>query len=129
VREEPKEVIEMRNLPEAEFPTRKEEDQDKVFVKMEVDPTFTSMGENEKTNLKQKIDTFKKEHKLKVTGTVVLKLVVERDGSISSTTIISSSDPQLAEAAKKVLGTITGWKPGMQNGRVVRGEKTLQFDW
>ena len=59
----------------------------------------------------------------------MLKLVVERDGSISNTIIISSTEPLLTEPAKKVLGSITSWKPGMQNGRVVRGEKTLQFDW
>ena len=129
VREEPKEVIEMRNLPEAQSPVRHEEDQDKVFVKMEIDPAFVKSGENEKTVLRQLTDKYKKEQKIRQTGTVVLKLVVERDGTISSTTVISSSDPLLTEAAKKVLGTITGWKPGMQNGRVVRGEKTMQFDW
>ena len=129
VREEPKEVIEMRNLPEAEFPVRKEEDQDKVFVKMEVDPSFVKFGENEKTILRQLTDKYKKEKKITQTGTVVLKLVVERDGSISNTIIISSTEPLLTEPAKKVLGSITSWKPGMQNGRVVRGEKTLQFDW
>jgi hypothetical protein len=127
--DEPKEVIEVRNVPEAEFPLRKEEDQDKVFVKMEVDPSFVKFGENEKTVLRQLTDKYKKEQKISKTGTVELKLVVERDGAISSTTVISSSDPLLTEAAKKVLSTITGWKPGMQNGRVVRGEKNLVFEW
>lgn len=127
--DEPKEVIEVRNVPEAEFPLRKEEDQDKVFVKMEVDPSFVKFGENEKTVLRQLTDKYKNEQKIRKTGTVELKLVVERDGTISSTTVISSSDPLLTEAAKKVLSSITGWKPGMQNGRVVRGEKNLVFEW
>lgn len=58
-----------------------------------------------------------------------LKLVVEKDGKISSTIVVSSPDPLLTEASKKLLGNITGWKPGIQNGRNVRGEKTLVLEW
>lgn len=129
IREEPKEVIEITNLPEALSPVRHEEDEDKVFIKMEVDPIFTSPGENEKTVLRQRAEAYKKEHNIKATGTVVLKLVVEKDGKISRTTIVSSADPVLSEASKKLLSNITGWKPGIQNGRNVRGEKTLIFEW
>ncbi len=129
ITDEPKAVFEMTNLPEAQSPIRHEEDEDKVFVKMEVDPRFTNSEENEKTELRQRIDTYKKEHKIKKTGTVVVKLVVERDGKISSTTIVSSADPLLTEAAKNLLSTITSWRPGIQNGRNVRGEKTLIVEW
>ncbi len=126
VREEPKEVIEMMNIP---APVRHEENEDNIFVKMEVDPTFTKPGEVEKTVLHQLVDAYKKEHQIKPVGTVVLKLVVEKDGKISSTSIVSSPDPLLTEASKKLLGNITGWKAGIQNGRVVRGEKNLLFEW
>ncbi|HOZ67725.1 MAG TPA: energy transducer TonB [Chitinophagaceae bacterium] len=126
VREEPKEVIEMMNIP---APVRHEENEDHIFVKMEVDPAFTKTGEVEKTVLRQLVDAYKKEFQIKTTGTVQLKLVVEKDGKISSTIVVSSPDPLLTEASKKLLGNITGWKPGIQNGRNVRGEKTLVLEW
>ena len=128
VQDESKQVVEMTNLPDAPAPSR-EEEENKIYLKMEVDPRFSSSEENEKPELRQRIDSYKKEHKIKKTGTVVVKLVVERDGKISSTTIVSSADPLLTEATKKLLATITGWKAGIQNGRVVRGEKTLTFEW
>lgn len=116
------------NLPDAPGPSR-EEEENKIYVKMEVDPRFTNSEENEKTELRQRIDTYKKEHKIKKKGIVVVKLVVEKDGKISSTTIVSSADPLLTEATKNLLSTITSWRPGIQNGRNVRGEKTLVVEW
>lgn len=128
IQDQPKSLVEMANLPDAPGPSR-EEEENKIYVKMEVDPRFTNSEENEKTELRQRIDTYKKEHKIKKKGIVVVKLVVEKDGKISSTTIISSADPLLTEAAKNLLSTITSWRPGIQNGRNVRGEKTLVVEW
>jgi Gram-negative bacterial TonB protein C-terminal len=128
IQDEPKALVEMTNLPDAPGPSR-EEEENKIYIKMEVDPRFTSSEENEKKELRQQVDTYKKEHKIKKTGTVVVKLVVEKDGKISSTVIVSSADPLLTEAAKNLLSTITNWRPGIQNGRNVRGEKTLVFEW
>ncbi|MBI3137860.1 MAG: energy transducer TonB [Sphingobacteriales bacterium] len=127
--EVPKELPTLTNLPDAPGPVRHELDQDKLFVKMEIDPTFSSLGESEKTILRQRIDAYKKEQNIKKTGKVEVKLVVEKDGKISSTTIVSSADPLLTDATKTLLNTITGWRAGIQNGRVVRGEKTLVFEW
>lgn len=126
VNEEPKEVIEMRNLPGATGPV---EDEDKVLEKMDVDPTFAKPGENENSLLKQLIAVYKKEHPQKSNGMVQVKLVVEKDGKISSTIFLSSPDPLLTEASKKLLISITGWKAGIQNGRAVRGQKILVLEW
>lgn len=77
IQDEPKALVEMTNLPDAPGPSR-EEEENKIYIKMEVDPRFTSSEENEKKELRQRVDTYKKEHKIKKTGTVVVKLVVEK---------------------------------------------------
>lgn len=58
------------------------------------------------------------------TYTVQVKFLVERDGSISDVHALNDPGYGLAKAAQKVVSTGPKWKPGMQNGRVVRSYHT-----
>lgn len=55
-----------------------------------------------------------------ITGTVTIKFVVERDGSLSGFETIASPDKVLTDEAVRALKTSPKWKPGKQRNRPVR---------
>ena len=64
----------------------------------------------------------KKEQKNNITGTVYIKFIIERDGSISNVTVLKgvSGGPGLDAEAVSVISNMPKWRPGMQNGQAVR---------
>lgn len=60
-----------------------------------------------------------------IEGQVVLSFVVEKDGSLSDIKILRSPDELLTAEAIRVVKTMPKWKPGMQNGKVVRSRFSL----
>jgi len=54
------------------------------------------------------------------TYTVQVKFLIEKDGSISDVHALNDPGYSLAEAAEKVVRTGPKWKPGTQNGKIVR---------
>lgn len=54
-----------------------------------------------------------------VHGKVVVRFVVEKDGSITNATIINSLDPDCDKEALRVINAMPKWDPGMQNGAFV----------
>ena len=68
-------------------------------------------------------------HQLKETGTVVLRFVVEVNGSLSSVDVEESSGyRRLDQAARKLLETCK-FKPGMVNGKLEKSSGTLRVKW
>ena len=57
---------------------------------------------------------------LKLAGTVLVKFVVEKDGSMDGFTIVVPLHPILDNETIRVLGTLPKWKPGLLNGKPVR---------
>ena len=55
-----------------------------------------------------------------VQGRVVVKFIVERDGSISHAQIARSLDPIFDKEALRVVNNMPKWIPGKQNGKTVR---------
>lgn len=53
-------------------------------------------------------------------GVIRLRVVIEKDGSISHPYIIAGKDPYFQEAALEVVKRIPKWKPGINKGRPVR---------
>lgn len=60
------------------------------------------------------------EQRLGHQGKVVVALVVERDGSVSSPDVISPLSPILDRAAVEAVIAMPVWKPGRHNGQPVR---------
>lgn len=61
----------------------------------------------------------------KVKGRLMLAFVVEKDGTISDIKTLKDLGYGTGEEAIRVLKTSPKWKPGMQNGKLVRVEYTL----
>jgi protein TonB len=62
-------------------------------------------------------------------GRVTLKFVVEKNGEISNVSIIQSLSPDCDKAAIKVVRSMPNWKPGRNNGKVVRQWCTLPINF
>ena len=57
---------------------------------------------------------------LEITGTVLVKFVVEKDGRMDGLTIVVSVHPILDNETIRALGTLPVWEPGLLNGKPVR---------
>ena len=60
---------------------------------------------------------------------VIATFVVEKDGSISNAKVVKSVDPLLDAEALRVIGAMPNWKPGMQNGKIVRVKYTIPLSF
>ena len=58
--------------------------------------------------------------KLNRAGTVFVKFIVEKDGSITHTSILRGIGSGCDEEALRVVNLMPNWNPGLQNGRAVR---------
>lgn len=54
-----------------------------------------------------------------IQGKVILKFVIEPDGSVGRIEILRGVDPNLDKEAARVIGTLPRFKPGKQNGVAV----------
>jgi len=58
--------------------------------------------------------------KQKVEGRVLVQFIVETDGSVSNTEVLTRVFPSLDAEAVRVINKMPKWIPGKQNGKVVR---------
>jgi protein TonB len=56
----------------------------------------------------------------KLSGTVYLTFIVEKDGTVSNVTVIKGVDPLLDYEAAKAISESPKWTPGLQRGQPVR---------
>jgi protein TonB len=95
-------------------------DEEPLFI-VEVMPTFKGGDQNKfrdwvgkRTNYPQAaIDG-------KIRGTVFLTFIVEKDGSVSSVTVVKGVHPLLDNEAIKAISESPKWTPGLQRGQPVR---------
>lgn len=58
--------------------------------------------------------------KQQVEGRVLVQFIVETDGSVSNTEVLTRVFPSLDAEAVRVINKMPKWIPGKQNGKVVR---------
>ena len=92
----------------------------KVFDVVEQMPWFPG-GEQELMNFLMKNIKYPKEATDKGTqGRVVVQFIVDKDGSVVEPTVVKSVSPELDQEALRVVKMMPKWRPGKQNGEVVR---------
>ena len=64
-----------------------------------------------------------------IQGRVIATFVVEKDGSVSNAKVVKSVDPLLDAEALRVISAMPKWKPGKQNGKVVRVKYTVPLSF
>lgn len=64
-----------------------------------------------------------------IEGRVILSFIIEKDGSVSTIETKQTPDESLAEEARRVASNSPRWKPGQQQGKIVRVRYLLPVDF
>jgi protein TonB len=100
---------------------KKEDDEGKIFTKVEVEAEFpggqAAWNNFLKKNLNGDVPT--DNGAAEGTYTVVVKFVVSKDGSLSDISCESDPGYGICEEAKRVIKKTKNWTPAIQNGRNV----------
>lgn len=79
--------------------------------------------------LSQNVQYPKEAAKAGIQGRVIVTFVVEKDGSICESKVVKSVDPSLDAEALRVINSMPKWKPGKQNGELVRVKYTVPLSF
>jgi len=99
-----------------------QDNDDKVFVTVEVEPAFPG-GEREWRQFLQNnldVDLPLKNKAPKGTYTVLLQFIVDKEGNLSDFNALTTHGYGMEEEAIRVMKQSPKWKPAMQNGRTVQ---------
>ncbi|MDR2890198.1 MAG: energy transducer TonB [Alistipes sp.] len=100
-----------------------------VFVAEEM-PTFQGGDLNAFRNwVQSRLEYPRMAQENNIQGKVVLKFVIERDGTLTNIEEIASPDRSLTEEAMRILKTSPKWSPGKQRNRAVRVAYILPIDF
>jgi len=97
----------------------------KVFTAVEQMPTFPGGKDALNKYIRKHLKYPKAAMKNAVEGKVVLRFIVEADGSISNVEVIRGIDGDCDHEAIRVVEEMPKWDPGMQNGVFVATYYTL----
>lgn len=85
-----------------------------------VEPSYKGGDEKLYKFLADNLNYPDKARERRITGTVVLKFVVEKDGSITNIEITKSVARDIDEECIRVVKKMPRWKPGTVNGKPAR---------
>ncbi len=66
---------------------------------------------------------------LGITGKVLVKFIVAKDGGVDSVSIMRGAHPLLDAEAMRVVGLMARWTPGTQDGKPVRVQYVLPINF
>jgi TonB family protein len=89
------------------------------FIVVEQMPTYPG-GDVEILNFIKNNIKYPEEAKAeKIEGRVIIRFIISKEGKSEGLSVIKGIHPLLDAEATRVVSMLTGWKPGMQDGRVV----------
>ena len=115
--------------PAAQAETQAAKDDNKLYDRAEVAPQFPGGTAALSQYLSRNVNYPPVAIETGVQGRVLVRFVVEKDGSISSASVARSVDPALDKEALRVVRSMPRWKPGTQGGKPVRVKHTLPIDF
>lgn len=107
-------------LPSEPAATVETPDEEPVFMNVEVIPQFPGGEASLMTFLKENIRYPEKAYNDGAQGRVVVRFIIEKDGSIGTTTIARGQTPELDAEAMRVVKSMPNFTPGTMNGKPVR---------
>lgn len=75
--------------------------------------------------LRKNLSYPKQAQRIGVGGTVLVRFVINTDGSVQDVEVVRSVDPSLDKAAVDVILDSPIWKPGLHHGKAVRSRMTI----
>lgn len=100
-------------------------EEEEIFVFVEEYPSFPGGEEALYKYLGESIQYPDVARDNNITGTVIIRFVVEKDGSISKAAVAREIGGGCGKEALRVVNAMPKWKPGKQSGKAVRTEFTL----
>ena len=100
-----------------------------VFDVVEEMPQYPGGAEALLEFLNHNVQYPEEAEKAGIQGRVIATFVVEKDGSVSNAKVVKSVDPLLDAEALRVISAMPKWKPGKQNGKVVRVKYTVPLSF
>jgi len=92
---------------------------DAPYVVVEEMPQYVG-GDRELLNFIKNNTQYPEQAKVeKIEGRVIIRFIVTTDGKIEGISVLKGVHPLLDAEAVRIVGIITGWKPGMQGGKAV----------
>ncbi len=107
----------------SDFGTGEDTGEGEIFVVVEDNPIFPEGNVTAWINKRIKYPTIAQENG--ITGRVIVKFVIEKDGSVTNVEVLRGVDPSLDKEAVRVINLMPKWRPGKQRGRSVRVAYTL----
>jgi protein TonB len=98
----------------------------KVFNHVEQMPVFP---ENLSAYLGRNVHYPEYARRHSITGRVILKFVIDTDGSVTDVRVVQGIGGGCDEEAERVVSSMPKWKPGYQDGRAVKVYFTLPFSF
>jgi len=107
-----------------------EEEEEQVFVVVEDMPSFRGKGLDAFARYVQEnlVYPFIAQEN-GIEGTVFLRFIVEKDGSVTDVQVLRGVDPSLDEAAVKAVRKAPKWEPGKQRGKPVKVACTIPISF
>ena len=107
-----------------------EEEEEQVFVVVEDMPSFQGKGLNAfaayvQQNLKYPLVA----QENGIEGTVYLRFIVDKDGSVIHVQVLRGVDPMLDKTAIEAVQRAPKWKPGKQRGKPVKVSCTMPISF
>lgn len=119
-------AMESTQLPQDQEPQKKtNEEEEEAFEIAEVTPEYPGGLPALMSFLSQNVKYPAKAAEKKIEGTVTVKFIVNKDGSISDAIILRGVEPSLDAEALRVISSMPKWTPGKQRGKEVRVKYTI----
>ena len=113
-----------------EAPPKKEEDEDKVFTKVEIEAAFPGGEAGWTRYVKKAIESNIDElTEAGESGTCRVRFIVDKEGLVSDVEALTMKGSKLAEIAVNAIRKGPKWTPAQQNGRYVKAfrEQPITF--
>lgn len=98
---------------------------DEVFAIVEVMPEFPGGMDSLMSFVAKNVNYPEEAQEKGISGRVMVKFVVEKDGSVNDVQVVRGVAPTIDAEAVRVVQAMPKWKPGMQKGEPVRVSYTL----
>lgn len=121
----PKLEFELGSIDYGEEEIGMSDEEEEIFVFCEKVPEFPGGEEALYEFLRNNLKYPEEAKEKNISGTVVIKFVIEKDGSISHARILREIGGGCGAEALRVVNMMPKWKPGEQGGKPIRCEFTL----
>jgi TonB family protein len=126
----PKKIVTIHQITHRGQPVTETIEKNEPFAFVEEMPQFPYGGEKAMLHfLKTNTHYPESSNKTSIKGKVILRCVIEKDGSISSVKVMRKLSPECDEEAMRVIMSMPKWVPGRHNGTNVAVKYTIAVDF